>query len=175
MNNEIVEFEPNIPQEMALLYLAGKPIETARGPRVMFSVKGGRKLFVDPPVAEQIAALGAKKGEPISICKRESGFEVKRIAGTPVESGEPTAKTASRPPDMVDSHLTVNCAHHTAPIALLMTGQSQLLMRQLVASIEAVHAAEKHGDLIGRPVKFSSEDIRAIAISGFIQQSREGI
>ncbi len=167
--NEIVEFEPNIPQQVALLYLAGKPIETARGPRVMFSLKGGKKLFVDPPVAKLITELGAAKGEPISICKREGGFEVKRV-----ESGEPSAKVTSRPPDGFSQN-GPNGTDHTAPVALLMTGQSQLLMRQLVASIEAVHAAEKHGELIGRPVRFTSEDIRAIAISGFIQQSREGM
>ncbi len=169
-DNGIVEFQDNIPQELALLYLNGKAIDTARGPRVMFSVKGGKKLFVDPPVAEQISKLGAKKGEPISICKRESGFEVKRVATEP--SGAPTAQPASHAPNVID--LKSGSDHHSAPAALLMTGQSQLLMRQLVAAIEATHAAEKHGELIGRPVKFSSEDIRAIAISCFIQQSKEG-
>lgn len=43
--NGVVEFENNVPQELALLYLAGKPIDTQFGPRVMFSVKGGKKLM----------------------------------------------------------------------------------------------------------------------------------
>jgi hypothetical protein len=47
------------------------------------------------------------------------------------------------------------------------------LYRQLVAAIEAVKQAEAHSILIGYPVKFQSEDIRAMAISGFIQQARE--
>jgi hypothetical protein len=91
MNNEIVEFQTNVPQQVALLYQRGKQIDTQRGPRVMFSLKGGRKLFVDPPVAQQIAALGVGKGEQILICKRETGFEVKRVATTD-KSGEPAAQ-----------------------------------------------------------------------------------
>jgi len=56
----------------------------------------------------------------------------------------------------------------------LMTGQSQFCLQQLVAAIEMVHAAEKYAALMGRPISFTSEDVRSIAISCFIQQSRGG-
>jgi hypothetical protein len=56
----------------------------------------------------------------------------------------------------------------------LSTRESQAFYRQLVASIEAAKSAEEHAARIGHPVTFSSEDIRALAISGFIQQAREG-
>jgi len=68
--------------------------------------------------------------------------------------------------------------HPSAPAtpapACLMTGQSQFILQQLIAAIEAVHAAEKYAAAMNRPVQFSSEDIRCFAISCFIQQSRGG-
>ena len=56
--------------------------------------------------------------------------------------------------------------------AALMTGQSQFILQQLIATVEAVHAVENYAKAMGRPVTFSSEDIRALAISCFIQQHR---
>ena len=56
--------------------------------------------------------------------------------------------------------------------ACLMTGQSQFCLQQLIAAIEAVHAAERYAKAMNRPVTFTSEDIRAFAISCFIQQHK---
>lgn len=54
----------------------------------------------------------------------------------------------------------------------LMTGQSQFILQQLIAAIEVCHAAENYSKAMGRPVAFTNEDIRAIAISCFIQQHK---
>jgi hypothetical protein len=59
-----------------------------------------------------------------------------------------------------------------SPEACLMTGQSKFCLQQLIAAIETVNAAEKYAEAMGRPVHFTSEDIRAIGISCFIQQHR---
>ena len=58
------------------------------------------------------------------------------------------------------------------PEACLTTGQSKFCLQQLIAAIETVSAAEKYAEAMGRPVHFTSEDIRAIGISCFIQQHR---
>lgn len=160
--NEIVEFEPNIPQQVALLYLAGKPIDTARGPRVMFTLKGGKKLFVDPPVAKLITELGAAKGEPISICKRDGGFEVKRV-----ESGEPSAKLTSRPPDGFSDRVIPNASDHTR------NGWSSLKVA-LFSVIEDAVAAEAYANGLGLSFRFSGEDIRAMANTKVINDAQYG-
>ena len=54
----------------------------------------------------------------------------------------------------------------------LTTPESQRIFRQLVATIEAAKAAEEFAKSINWSVTFGSEDIRAMAISGFIEQSR---
>lgn len=47
------------------------------------------------------------------------------------------------------------------------------MVQHLIASIEIVRSAEAYAARkLGRAVKFSSEDIRALAITGFIQQCR---
>lgn len=159
MTNGIIEFQDNIPQELALLYLNGKPIDTARGPRVMFSVKGGKKLFVDPPVAEQIAALGARKGEPISICKRESGFEVKRIK----EPGAPSAQPASHAPGCPTVSQN-DSAHHSAN-----RNNWSPLKIALFSVIEDAVDAEEYANGKGLSIRFTAEDIRTMANTLVIQ------
>lgn len=158
--DQIVEFQDNIPQQVALLYLQGKPIETARGPRVMFSLKGGKKLFVDPPVAKMIADLGAGKGEPISICKRDGGFEVKRV-----ESGEPSAKVTSRPPDGFPQN-GPSASDHTR------TGWSSLKVA-LFSVIEDAVAAEEYANGKGLSIRFSAEDIRTMANTKVINDAAQ--
>lgn len=44
--------------------------------------------------------------------------------------------------------------------------------RQLVAAIEAAKAAEDFARSINFDLRLTSEDVRAMAISGFIEQSR---
>ena len=47
------------------------------------------------------------------------------------------------------------------------------MVRHLIAAIGIVRAAEVYAARkLGRPIRFSPEDIRALAITGFIQQSR---
>ena len=58
------------------------------------------------------------------------------------------------------------------PEASLHTGQSKFCLQQLIAAIETANAAEKYAAAMGRPVSFTSEDIRAIGISCFIQQHK---
>ena len=58
------------------------------------------------------------------------------------------------------------------PESCLMTGQSKFCLQQIIAAIETVNAAEKYAEAMGRPVHFTSEDIRAIGTSCFIQQHK---
>ena len=59
------------PVECCLKFGHGLRRDTTRGPRVLFTLTDERKLWVDPPVADQIEAkVGA--GETFWICKRKA-------------------------------------------------------------------------------------------------------
>ena len=65
-----VIFAPNIPQTIALEYAEGRKLETGN---VMFSLMGGRVMFLNPDIALKIEQLGVKPGECFGICKRWNG------------------------------------------------------------------------------------------------------
>ena len=65
-----VNFAPNIPQTVSLEFPEGRKLETGN---VMYSLQGGRVMFLAPDVSQKIQQLGVKPGEPFSICKRWNG------------------------------------------------------------------------------------------------------
>ena len=65
-------FDPNIPHTLALEFPEGKRMRTGN---VMFSLLGGRVMFLAPDVALKIKALGVKPGESFTICKRWNGLK----------------------------------------------------------------------------------------------------
>lgn len=65
-----VNFAPNIPQTVSLEFPEGRKLETGN---VMYSLVGGRVMFLAPDVSQKIQQLGVKPGEPFSICKRWNG------------------------------------------------------------------------------------------------------
>lgn len=70
---ETVEFDLNVPVELALKYPAGKVISTRNGERVMFTTADDRVMFLDLGPAQKINALGANVGEKIVVCRRKNG------------------------------------------------------------------------------------------------------
>ena len=76
---QIVEFPPNIPQELRLKFADGKPITTKRGPRVLFTLTDDRVMFVDPPVADKIQALKLAPGEKFRMMQSEVERDGKKL------------------------------------------------------------------------------------------------
>jgi hypothetical protein len=71
-----INFQTNIPVELALQFLQGKPVDSQfGGVQHLFSTTDNRVFFVSEMVgniiADQRKKLGAQKGEPIEICKAE--------------------------------------------------------------------------------------------------------
>ena len=65
-------FAPNVPQTLALEFAEGRRMRTGN---VMFSLLGGRVMFLAPDVALKVKALGVKPGESFTICKRWNGLK----------------------------------------------------------------------------------------------------
>jgi hypothetical protein len=70
MNNNLVHFEPNIPQEVCLQYADGLNVTGRYGPQVLYTLMDGRRMYVSESVAASIRNSGFKPGIPFSITKR---------------------------------------------------------------------------------------------------------
>ena len=79
-----VEFQPNVPVDLALKFSDGKPVNS-RGPvaRFLFTTSDDRALFLDESIAKRIQALGLQPGETFRMCKavigRNTEWKVERI------------------------------------------------------------------------------------------------
>jgi hypothetical protein len=192
--NQVYTFEFDQPTYVGFKYRQGKPYQSPYGDGFTYALTNGCVAFFPPSVDKEIQALNLGPRESCIITRRKDGaeiaWEVERAAIQPNDgtlkvenlaggSAGENRESLNRP--VVDSLVgdtSKHCVQHNTPsngsAPPLCTRESPSLYRQLVAAIEAVKQAEAHSVLIGYPVKFQSEDIRAMAISGFIQQAREG-
>jgi|SRR5579862_593006 len=104
-----IQSQTNLPVELALQYLEGKPVDSQfGGVQHLFSTTDNRVFFVSEMVgniiADQLKKLGVQKGEAIEICKAEvtqgrgrKGIQwmVKRVGSAQRLAGA----RARRPPD----------------------------------------------------------------------------
>src|SRR5580704_6132549 len=86
-----VRFRANIPEVLSLSHPDGREVDSkfAGGAKqIMFTLEGGRRVYLYPYVAAMISNLGIGTGELFSICKRvvvdagkpKTEWEVKRVA-----------------------------------------------------------------------------------------------
>ena len=70
--NDIVRFQVNVPQSCKLKFASPRMCQTPYGERAMFSLHGGRIMFLEPKVAESIKMLELHPGEEFFIAKRNT-------------------------------------------------------------------------------------------------------
>lgn len=135
--------------------------------RYLYLLTNGDGIYLPPLAHAEIQALRPEPGEPFTLGSRiTQGNAVEYFT----ERLQPNAAPERKP--VQTSRAIALALDEVAEPPSLTTPESKRQFRQLVATIEAIQAAEAHSLTIGRPVEFSSEDIRAMAISGFIEQSR---
>jgi hypothetical protein len=66
---DVVDFPPNAPVTVALMYPQGKIVSGQYGERVMFTLTDGRVMFLDPEVAGRIESLGINVRESFTIAR----------------------------------------------------------------------------------------------------------
>lgn len=166
-----LKFETNVPKELHLRFLEGKEVESQfGGVQQLFTAEEGTFYVSDTVgqiLAEQLRKLGAKTGEPVTICKREVAngggrksiqWQVERV-GVPM--GEQTDGTFAVP------------AVPSKPAAQAIDRPKTKLEDALKTAVAAVHAAQEYARAIGfdeMPV-FTSEDIRTMANTLVIQDA----
>ena len=69
--SEKVQFQTNVPVEVALKYNDGKEVTGQYGDQVLYTLTDGRVMYVPPIVKKKIDELGIGRGELFTITKAE--------------------------------------------------------------------------------------------------------
>jgi hypothetical protein len=66
-----VQFQTNVPVDVALKYNDGKEVTGQYGDQVLYTLTDGRVMYVPPIVKKKIDELGIGRGELFTIRRRE--------------------------------------------------------------------------------------------------------
>ena len=69
--SEKVQFQTNVPIDVALKYNDGKEVTGQYGDQVLYTLTDGRVMYVPPIVKKKIDELGIGRGELFTITKAE--------------------------------------------------------------------------------------------------------
>jgi hypothetical protein len=190
---EVVRFAVDIPVEVALRFETGKHVEGRYGDQVMYSLIDNRVMYVPPYVEQCIRELAIGAGETLQLCKQAKTdgnrkwieWSVRRAPQQPRASGNETA-AAGQVRNEVQNHADGNtngevdghangCGHKVAVMPSMIAGSGITAMEMaLNGAAEIAHRVEGRAAANSYSLRFSNEDIRAIALTIFIQAMREG-
>jgi|HubBroStandDraft_2_1064218.scaffolds.fasta_scaffold186717_4 hypothetical protein len=147
----ILKLEPNTPTELALQYSNGMNVTGKFGPQVLFTLTGGRRLYVPQEVGEEIRALTLAPGQPFIITKATINGE-RGLRWTVERKPVQALETRHGSPDPVGTATQIEHALKTA--------------------IAAACSAEKFATEIGYTVRFSEESIKSLSCTVLISMER---
>jgi hypothetical protein len=187
---ERVVFEANVPVSAMLAYADGLKVQGHFGDQVMYSLTDGRVMYVPPIVRDKLVELGIRQNEPFAICRAERREGNRRFVDWVVEANSSAVPSqgAAAYSDAPGSHVNGdsiarvkangngngNGNGKTACARAILGSAETALRAALTASIDAALAAEQYASAHGLSVRFGSEDLRAMALSLFIQHARDG-
>jgi hypothetical protein len=183
---ERVVFEANVPVTATLAYADGLKVQGRFGDQVMYSLTDGRVMYVPPLVRDKLVELGIRQNEPFNICRAERREGNRRFIDWVVqpEGSASSALSASAHRDVPQpsasgdgsTHGKSNGNGNGRPAnGLGAVGAAESALRTaLMTSIDAALAAELYASAHGLSIRFGSEDLRAMALSLFIQHARDG-
>jgi hypothetical protein len=187
---ERVVFEANVPVSAMLAYADGLKVQGHFGDQVMYSLTDGRVMYVPPIVRDKLVELGIRQNEPFAICRAERREGNRRFVDWVVEANSSAvpSQSAAAYSDAPGSHVNGDSiarvkangngngnGNGKTACARASSGSAETALRAaLTASIDAALAAEQYASAHGLSVRFGSEDLRAMALSLFIQHARDG-
>jgi hypothetical protein len=173
--SEKIQFQTNIPVEVALKYNDGKEVTGQYGDQVLYTLTDGRVMYVPPIVKKRIDELGIARGELFTITKAEKKNGTRRmiewmIATKANEQGHSEIDSARRKePNSHSPGCTNGNGHKPAPPkepqGFLLTNQGQLLVQAFAAAVDVAAATERYAANCGMELQFTSEDLRNIGLS----------
>jgi hypothetical protein len=186
---ERVVFEANVPVTATLAYADGLKVQGLFGDQVMYSLTDGRVMYVPPIVRDNLIELGIKQNEPFAICRMERREGNRRFvdwvvqpdgSAAPVQSATAHSDTPGSSVKGGGAHVKANGNGNgngngkSASTPASPRTAETALRAALTASIDAALAAEQYASAHGLSIRFGSEDLRAMALSLFIQHARDG-
>jgi hypothetical protein len=179
------------PQNFALKYIEGKPVASRYpGGRVMFTAIDSRKLFLNDEEASEfehaLRDLRVQPADFISVSRithgRGGGYSIRvqRVEDTAGAAPSREVPAPSREEALLAKSVEMARQHGAqafhapqpaAPAPAAPTAAHNLT-GSFIAAIDAVAAAQQYADSKGLKVTFTSEDVRACAISCYIALER---
>jgi hypothetical protein len=163
------------------------------GDQVMYSLTDGRIMYVPPIVRDKLMELGIRQNEPFAICRVERREGNRRFVEWVVQPDGPAVPSQREvvqsdtpaPPVNGDSSVRARSNKSNSngdgggngkPACTPSgSGPAETALRAaLMASIDVALAAEQYASAHRLSVRFGSEDLRAMALSLFIQHARDG-
>jgi hypothetical protein len=178
--SEKVQFQTNVPIDIALKYNDGKEVTGQYGDQVLYTLTDGRVMYVPPIVKKKIDELGIGRGELFTITKAEKKNGTRRT----IEWVIGTDGSGDRRPQRRDQHpngtasaqgrggagsASANGDCHRPSLrneakGFLVTGQGQFLLQALAAAGDVAAATERYATACGLELQFTSEDLREIGL-----------
>ena len=183
---ERVMFEANVPVTATLAYADGLKVQGRFGDQVMYSLSDGRVMYVPPMVRDKLVELGIGQNEPFAICRAERREGNRRFVNWVVKpdgSAAPAQSVTGHDDAPRPNGDAAACAkangngngNGKSASTTTRSGTAEAALRAaLTASIDAALAAEQYASAHGLSIRFGSEDLRAMALSLFIQHARDG-
>ena len=194
MTNGILRFNANNPVELALRWNDGKRVDGRYGEQVMFTLDDDRVMYVPPVVAKQIRDLGIRAREVFEICKAELRednkrwieWHVKKLEQPrhPASSGNGSDTAATGLNGQAQSHrngtterkqtLEFQASADGTLLPVPVAGAGITCMELAMSgAAEIAQRVESRARMRNHSLQFTSEDIRAIGLTMFIQAMRE--
>ena len=170
---ERIAFQTNVPMTVALAYPDGLQVEGRFGDQIMYTLTDERVMYVPPVVRNKLVDLAIQPGELFTICKAERKEGNRRFIEWQVKKDD----TPNDQPPWETPQVNGNSNGHTNGRTRPNPSNGHAvahLQSALSSSIDAAIAAEQYAAAKGLSVRFGSEDLRAMALSLFIQHAREG-
>jgi len=174
---------PNQPLTLSLQYPSAIEKQGKYGKQFLYTLEGGDIIYLPPVAHDEIQKLHAGPGEPFTLTKsigkgNQAVWKVERI----IQPSDPANVSIPSRPDSQAPIAPKSITNGKAPVAVmpataptLATPQSKTLIRQLIATIDAVKVARDYAKQQGIDFEPTSRDICALAITGGIQVFKEGV
>src|SRR6202790_5568122 len=176
-----VQFQTNVPVDVALKYNDGKEVTGQYGDQVLYTLTDGSVMYVPPIVKKKIDELGVGRGELFTITKAEKKNGTRRtiewVIGTNGSGDRESQRRDQQPNDTAPAQRRHEPGsapgnengHRPSPRneakGFLVTGQGQFLLQALAAAVDVAAATERYATACGLELQFTSEDLREIGLS----------
>jgi len=180
----ILKLEPNKPYTIALKYPTGKQVDGLSGPQLRWILSNGDLLYTPMVVGPQIEDLGIRPGQPFTLTKYQNGRGFNWIAELSAKTSDnirpigkgPAAQRAATPVPHETNRTPIAAILDTAePLDGIPTSLSPTrLEHALKTAVRAAAEAEKYAESISYACRFSSADVKSMAISVLIGMQQGG-